>query len=65
MSTFTNNGLVTNIAKRLHNPFTIAMYKGVKPLISLRCSTEFVFEPTWPFYLMFNLSKTSYFLKRT
>ncbi len=23
------------------------------------------FEPTWPFYLKFNLSKTIYFLKRT
>ena len=23
------------------------------------------FEPTWPFYLRFNLSKTIYFLKRT
>jgi hypothetical protein len=31
-----------------------------------RFSTKFVFfEPTWPFYLKFNLSKTIYFLKRT
>jgi hypothetical protein len=36
-----------------------------KKKISLTLSTKFVFfEPTWPFYLKFNLSKTMHFLKR-